>query len=71
VTRKLYRGDLRALSDAAHGRFSDINIDRIERLLDRDFLTKSFWGGFRVTVKGRWALLLRSTIAKDRAEKAT
>lgn len=59
VTRQLYRGDLRALSDAAHGRFDEVAIDQFNRLRGRGFVARGVRGNARVTMRGRLALMLR------------
>ena len=64
VTRELYRGDLRALSDAARGFYDNVGIDQLDRLRDRGFVATGVMGRARVTMKGRFALLLRGTIAR-------
>src|SRR5664279_1294445 len=66
VTRDLYRGDLHALSDAARGHYYKLDIGQIDRLNSRGFLAKGFRSTSRVTMKGRLALLMRSTVAKDK-----
>ena len=71
LTRDLYRGDLRALSDAGHGRYENIDIGQINRLRSRGFLRINKWGGYPVTIKGRWALLLRCTVAREKPAPET
>jgi hypothetical protein len=71
VTRELRRGDLRALSGAARGYCYDVDIKQAERLCARGFLGKGLMGQPRVTLKGRFALLLRSTIARDKSAAET
>ena len=67
VIRELHRGDLHALSDAFHGRYYDLDIGQIDRLRHRGYLAKNIFGGLRVTIKGRLALLLRLTIARAKS----
>ena len=67
VTRGLYRGDLTALAFARRGNIFDIDQDQIGRLRGRGFLRKGLFGGIRVTVKGRFALALRSAVIRDTA----
>ena len=71
LTRDLYRGDLRALSEAGRGRYENIDIGQINRLRSRGFLRTNKWGGYPVTIKGRWALLLRCTVAREKAAPET
>ncbi len=65
VTRGLYRGDLSALACARRGNTFDIDADQIGRLRQRGFLRKSLFGGFRVTLKGRLALVVRSAVGLE------
>ena len=65
VTRGLYRGDLSALACARHGNTFDIDADQIERLHQRGFMRKGLFGGFRVTLKGRLALVVRSAVGLE------
>jgi len=69
VTKDLYRGDLSALADLACGRIADVTYDQIGALKNRGFVRKNFFRThlYCVTVKGYVALLLRVTIARDRA----
>ena len=67
VTQELYRGDLHSLSNAARGRYYDIDIGQINRLRGRGYLAVWFGGGVRVTMKGRLALLLRRAVARDKS----
>jgi hypothetical protein len=67
VTRGLYRGDLSALACARRGNTFDIDADQIGRLRHRGFLRKSLFGGFRVTLKGRLALVVRSAVGLEQA----
>ena len=60
LTRGLYRGDLSALASVRRGNTFDIDADQVGRLRQRGFLRKGLSGGFRVTLKGRMALVLRS-----------
>jgi hypothetical protein len=67
VTRGLYRGDLSALAYARRGNTFDIDQDQIGRLRGRGFLRKGVLGGLRVTAKGRLALAVRATLAREQA----
>ena len=67
LTRDLYRGDLTALSYARRGNTFDIDIDQIKRLRRRGFLRHGLFGGLRVTVKGRLALAVRTTVVREDA----
>ena len=67
VIRELHRGDLHALSDAARGRYYDLDMGQIDRLRGRGYLTNKLFGGLRVTIKGRLALLLRRTVARAKS----
>ena len=64
MTRGLYRGDLSALACARRGNTYDIDLDQIGRLRQRGFLRKGLFGGVRVTVKGRLALVVRSAVIR-------
>ncbi len=64
LTRDLHRGDLRALANLVYGPGLEVSYDQIGRLKDRGFVTKSIWGGDRVTVKGHAALILRIVFAR-------
>jgi hypothetical protein len=70
VTRDLYRGDLHALANLARGQVLDITFDQIGRLKDRGFLRMRRYGNCGVTFKGYAALILRTTVARDRAAPA-
>ena len=65
LTRDLYRGDLTALSYARRGNAFDIDIDQIKRLRRRGFLRHGLLGGLRVTMKGRLALAVRTTVVRE------
>ena len=65
LTRGLYRGDLSALAYAGRGNTFDIDQDQIGRLRGRGFLRKGVLGGLRVTAKGRLALAVRATLARE------
>ena len=65
LTRGLYRGDLTALTYARRGNVFDIDIDQIKRLRGRGFLRTGLFGGLRVTMKGRLALVLRTAVVRD------
>ena len=67
ATRGLYRGDLSALAYARRGNTLDIDVDQIGRLRQRGFLRRGLFGGLRVTVKGRLALIVRSVIGRSPA----
>jgi len=63
VTRELHRGDLQALSKAAHGRYFEMRFDQIKRLRARGFVRNNILGNERITLKGRLALLLRGALS--------
>ena len=67
LTRGLYRGDLSALACARRGNTFDIDADQIGRLRQRGFLRKGLFGGMRVTLKGRLALVVRSTVGREKS----
>jgi hypothetical protein len=69
-TRGLYRGDLSALTYARRGHIFDIDQDQIGRLRRRGFLRKGLLGGLRITMKGRLALAVRGTTARERTPAA-
>ena len=71
VTRGLYRGDLHALAGVARGGYYDVDLSQAKRLRARSFLAKGFMGQPRVTMKGRLALLLRGTVARDKSAAET
>jgi len=68
--RGLYRGDLSALTYARRGHVFDIDQDQIGRLRRRGFLRKGLLGGLRITMKGRLALAVRGTTARERTPAA-
>ena len=57
--------DLSALACARRGNTFDIDADQIERLRQRGFMRKGLFGGFRVTLKGRLALVVRSAVGLE------
>jgi len=67
MTRGLYRGDLSALACARRGNTFDIDPDQIGRLRERGFMRKGLFGGVRVTLKGRLALVVRSAVGRDQS----
>jgi len=65
VERDLCVGDLRALSNIASGRsFDGPDLDQIERLCKRGFLTTTARATSRMTLVGWVAVLLRNTSAR-------
>jgi hypothetical protein len=65
VERDLCVGDLRALSNIASGRsFDGPDLDQVERLCKRGFLTTTARGTCRMTLTGWVVVLLRNTIAR-------
>jgi hypothetical protein len=67
VTRGLYRGDLSALACARRGNTLDIDLDQLGRLRQRGFLRKGLFGGVRITLKGRLALIVRSAAGLEQS----
>jgi hypothetical protein len=65
MTRGLYRGDLSALASARRGNTFDIDADQIGRLRQRRFLRRGLFGGVRITLKGRLALVVRTAVGSD------
>jgi hypothetical protein len=64
----LQRPDLRSLCEIADGRRFGVGRDRLLRLSKRGFTVEDSWGGCRVTMKGRYAVLLvraRVTFFRD------
>jgi hypothetical protein len=53
------------------GRHENVDIGQINRLRDRGFLRANKWGGYPVTIKGWWALLLRRTVAREKSTPKT
>ncbi len=67
ITRELKRGDLYSLVDVASGLRPDgLRRDQANRLIARG-LVRSNGGTFRVTMKGRLALLLKKRL-RDRSD---
>jgi hypothetical protein len=67
VERDLCVGDLRALSNIASGRsFDGPDLDQVERLGKRGFLTTTARGTCRMTLTGYVAILLRNTSARSK-----
>jgi hypothetical protein len=65
VERDLCVGDLRALSNIASGRsFDGPDLDQVERLCKRGFLTTTARATCRMTLVGWVAVLLRKTSAR-------
>ena len=65
LTRDLYRGDLTALAFARRGNTFDIDPDQIKRLRRRGFVRHGLFGGLRVTMKGRVALVMRTAVSRE------
>jgi hypothetical protein len=62
ITRELRRGDLYSLVDVASGLRPDgLRRDQANRLMARG-MVRSCGGNFRVTMKGRLALLIRQRV---------
>lgn len=70
ATRDLVKGDLSLLADLFRGRPIKTDFERLQRLLDRGFITDRD-SVFRVTARGRAALLIRHITRHPGLQKAT
>jgi hypothetical protein len=57
--------------DRVGGRHENVDIGQINRLRNRGFLRPIKRGGYPVTIKGWWALLLRGTVAREKSTPKT
>jgi hypothetical protein len=54
----LQPGDLLALTDSDKSRYANLVLDRLVLLHHRGFFAEDYWGGGRITLKGRFAALM-------------